>query len=287
MDAERSDLDRSGAAPLHLQITESLRREILGHDLPPGAALPSESDLQQRFGVSRGVVRQAIARLAEDGLVHRHQGRPSIVASQAEHRRLVQRATGMFDQFARTGRRLSTRIDAIERDVPPPEALAFLRTRDTLRLERLRSIDGEPLSYVRTWLPRGRVPELTAAELTDASLHKLLSTKFGLRAVSGRRQVRAVAADERLAAALEVPPGAPLLLLEGETGDQHGNPLEWFTTWHRADKVVFDIDVTEGAELLSLDQAAARPGEPAPSEAGGDEIARARDLVAELGRLLG
>ncbi|TCM49138.1 GntR family transcriptional regulator [Kribbella sp. VKM Ac-2568] len=284
MNAESSDLDRSAAAPLYLQIVESLRREILGHDLPPGAALPSESDLQQRFGVSRSVVRQAIARLAEDGLVHRHQGRPSIVAPQPEHRRLVQRATGMFDQFARTGRRLSTRIDAIEREVPPPEAQAYLRTRETLRLERLRSIDGEPLSYVRTWLPRARVPDLTAAELTDASLHKLLSTKFGLRAVSGRRQVRAVAADERLAVALEVPPGAPLLLLEGETGDQHGNPLEWFTTWHRADKVVFDIDVTEGAELLSLDPAGARPAEEPPA---GDEIARARDLVAELGRLLG
>lgn len=277
-------LDRDSAEPLYLQIADSLRREILGHDLAPGSVLPSEAALQERFGVARSVVRQAVGRLADEGLVHRRQGAPSVVAPPAEHRRLVQRTAGMFDQFARSGHRLRTRVDEVVHAEPPPDAGAFLRTQDTLRLGRLRSVEGEPLSYVRTWLPRSSVPELDPADLVDASLHRLLTDRHGLRPRSGRRQIRSVAADARLAAALEVPEGSPLLLLEGETVDQHGRPLEWFTTWHRADKVVFDVDVTDTAEVVTVDRAGAARTDTPP---GPPDLDRVRELLAELQHLLG
>ncbi|MFY0409501.1 GntR family transcriptional regulator [Solicola sp. PLA-1-18] len=275
-------LDRDSADPLYLQIAEALRREILGHDLAPGSTLPSEAALQEQFGVARSVVRQAVGRLADEGLVVRRQGAPSVVAPPAEHRRLVQRTAGMFDQFARAGHRLRTRVDLVAPDEPPPDAAAFLGTHDTLRIERMRSVGDEPLSYVRTWLPRSSVPELDPADLEDASLHRLLTDRHGLRPRSGRRQIRSVAADERLAAALGVEPGAPLLLLEGESVDQHGRPLEWFTTWHRADKVVFDVDVTDAAEVVTVDRA-----DRTPVPSGPPDLDRARALLAELQELLG
>ena len=54
-----------------------------------------------------------------------------------------------------------------------------------------------------------------------------------------------MAADSELAAAMDVGTGAPLLLLEGRGTDQHGWPLEIFATWHRADQVAFDLDVSD------------------------------------------
>ncbi|MQA08601.1 MAG: UTRA domain-containing protein [Pseudonocardiaceae bacterium] len=288
-------VDRTDTRPLHQQVAQSLRQEILGHDLPPGAALPSEAELCARFGVGRSVVRQAIAALASDGLVVRSQGRPTVVASPAEYRRLVQRATGLFEQFANRGQELRTTVLELGEDHPPPRARAFLGTQDTIRLERVRLVDGDPLSYVRTWLPAARVPGLRAGDLTDASLHRLLTRAYDLRPVSGRRQVRAVAADERLATALHTELGGPLLLLEGETADQHDRPLEWFSTWHRADRVVFDVDVSETAETLRIDALETEPptrAEPSADDGRGGtptpaDLARARDLLAELSRLLG
>ncbi|MEU6643190.1 GntR family transcriptional regulator [Saccharomonospora sp. NPDC046836] len=275
-------VDRSDTRPLHQQVAQSLRQEILGHDLPPGAALPSEAELCATFGVGRSVVRQAVAGLAGEGLVIRRQGRPTVVASPAEYRRLVQRATGLFEQFANRGQELRTTVRSLRPQAPPPPAETFLRTKETLRLERVRLVDGDALSFVRTWLPAERVPGLSAEQLTDASLHQLLTEHYGLRPVSGRRQVRAVAADDMLAGALGVEPGGPLLLLEGETSDQQGRPLEWFAAWHRADRVVFDIDVSETVETVrigTLDEAPAPAGGPA-------DLARARELVAELQHLL-
>lgn len=59
-------LDRSRqAAP---QLLEVLRERIVALDLPPGTVLP-RADLADRFGVSQTPVRDALLRLAEEGLV--------------------------------------------------------------------------------------------------------------------------------------------------------------------------------------------------------------------------
>lgn len=49
-------------------IADTLRDEIVSLDLPPGRPL-SEKDLTLRFGVSRTPLREALIRLAEEGLV--------------------------------------------------------------------------------------------------------------------------------------------------------------------------------------------------------------------------
>ena len=64
------------------------------------------------------------------------------------------------------------------------------------------SVDGEPIALIETWLPLPLAEPLTAAELTDASLHKALRRRSGIAIVSGCRQVRAVAAAPTVAEAL-------------------------------------------------------------------------------------
>src|SRR5690606_36313955 len=114
-----------------------------------------------------------------------------------------------------------------------------------------------------------------------ASLHRTLALRCGLHPGRGRNRIRAVAADAALAAELQVPAGSPLLMLEGQGYDQHGQPLEWFTTWHRAEKLVFDVDVgpageqihaalpgASGGDAAAADAAAGDPGAGEPAAAG-------------------
>lgn len=56
------------AGPVAGLVHERLEAAIVGGELPPGSAV-SEAEIASRFGVSRTPVRQAIGRLAEDGLV--------------------------------------------------------------------------------------------------------------------------------------------------------------------------------------------------------------------------
>lgn len=56
------------------RATEALTRLVATGEYPPGARLPPELELAARFGVSRTVVREAVARLKSAGLVESRQG---------------------------------------------------------------------------------------------------------------------------------------------------------------------------------------------------------------------
>ncbi|MEK1934072.1 MAG: FadR/GntR family transcriptional regulator [Pararhizobium sp.] len=63
------------------QVYGHVLQDILMGVFPPGGRLPSESDLCDRFGVSRPVVRDALARLRLDGLVEARRGSGTYVLS--------------------------------------------------------------------------------------------------------------------------------------------------------------------------------------------------------------
>ncbi len=56
------------------RVARLLCEQISHHDLQPGDRLPSENALATHFGVSRPVIREAIAMLKADGLLETFQG---------------------------------------------------------------------------------------------------------------------------------------------------------------------------------------------------------------------
>jgi GntR family transcriptional regulator len=58
----------------YVQFADFLRQQIESGELAPGALLPSESALMQRYGVSRPMARKAVAILRNEGLVTTEQG---------------------------------------------------------------------------------------------------------------------------------------------------------------------------------------------------------------------
>jgi GntR family transcriptional regulator len=272
-DLDPGAVSSSHPGPLHAQLSAVLRSRIVDGSLPPGSQLPTEAELQERFGISRSVVRQALLPLTAEGLVQRGRGRGSIVAPRGELHRLVQRVSGLSTQVPS----VTTRVLELApgRDADAERALG---SSDVHLLRRLRSAGGEAVALIHTWLPSAIAGRLTAGDLTDASLHALLRSRLGIAVVSGRRQVRAVGASPEVAAALRVAEGAPVLVLEGTSTDGSGEPVEVFRTWHRADRFVFDIDVLTGEgdaaappRIASPD--AARPDDTSTDAASSDAAA--------------
>ncbi|MDO9418110.1 FadR/GntR family transcriptional regulator [Pararhizobium sp.] len=74
-------LDKVNRGPhLSTLVASSISREIAQGRLNPGDQLPTEQALAQTFGVSRNVVREAIARLRSEGRIWSQQGRGAFVA---------------------------------------------------------------------------------------------------------------------------------------------------------------------------------------------------------------
>ncbi len=70
----KTEKPKSETGTLTARLGENLRRAITSGQFPPGSKLPSESQLSEAHGVSRTVVREAIATLRSDRLVETRQG---------------------------------------------------------------------------------------------------------------------------------------------------------------------------------------------------------------------
>ncbi|HSK96593.1 MAG TPA: UTRA domain-containing protein [Euzebyales bacterium] len=242
-------IDRSLPTPLYHQLERILRSDIESGAYRAGDLLPSESEICERYDVSRSVVRQTLANLAHAGVVHTERGRGSFVAERKFHERFVQRATGFYDDLSRMGFALRTKVVRQEICELPLQVREFLDSETGIRIDRVRSVEGRVLAYVTTYVSPRRCPGLERQDLNDRSLYEHLDRVYGLQVHGGRRTVEAVAATPEIAGHLDVAPGTPLLLLRSASRTADGAPLEWFEAWHRADRTMFEIEIVPGESV--------------------------------------
>lgn len=65
------EIERLQIAPAYRVLSADLRRRIVDGSLAQGAALPTEADLAERFGVHRSTVREGLRQLEQEGLLRR------------------------------------------------------------------------------------------------------------------------------------------------------------------------------------------------------------------------
>ena len=116
------------------------------------------------------------------------------------------------------------------------ESLALAPRRRVFELERVRIVDGDPLSLDRSCLPGTPGGCALRRRVRVASLYDVLAERCGL--VPGAREctLRAAVADARTAGELGIPAGAPLLVVQEAVLDQHGDPLEFAVLANRGDR---------------------------------------------------
>ncbi|HEY8582623.1 MAG TPA: GntR family transcriptional regulator, partial [Capillimicrobium sp.] len=110
-------MERETGRPLYAQLKRTLTDLIAAGTLSPGDRLPSESELCERYGVSRTTVRQALAELESDGALRREQGRGTFVAEPAPNSGFLQSTSGFFEEAVAAGRTVATRV--LKRSVEP------------------------------------------------------------------------------------------------------------------------------------------------------------------------
>ena len=237
--------------PVWVQIEEQLAWRIEAGDLPAGERLPPERDLAEALAVSRMTVRQALASLAARGLVERGVGRGTFVRRAGAIVHDLTRIAGFTKQVERQGMAASARILAAAAGPAPDQvarALGIEPGAAAVRLERVRSAGGEPVTLEDTWLPAHRFPALLAHDLTG-SLYALMGSVYGLAPVSATEQLEPVAARSFDAETLRVAPGSPLMLVERTAYAADGTAVEYARDRHRGDRARFVIRVVPDALL--------------------------------------
>jgi DNA-binding FadR family transcriptional regulator len=113
-DAESSAFRHARRRHVADDVFDQLAEAILRGELEPGSALPPERVLEERFDVSRMIVRQAVHRLAELGLVRVKHGGATIVLDPEAASDL--RVLALFYRFAPSaGKKALAVADMIEK----------------------------------------------------------------------------------------------------------------------------------------------------------------------------
>ncbi|MGW2860334.1 GntR family transcriptional regulator [Streptomyces sp. NPDC001205] len=95
-----TEIQRPGA--LYQQVASAIREAILSGEFAPGAPLPSEAQLIERYKVSRPTVRNAVAALRAEGLIEVRHGKGSFVRSDGQPAVAIQRRIDLHLGFFST-----------------------------------------------------------------------------------------------------------------------------------------------------------------------------------------
>jgi len=217
-------------SPLYRQIKGLIIQALEAGEWRPGEAIPSETELAVRFGVSQGTVRKAVDEMAAENLLLRRQGKGTYVATHADPR--------AFFRFLR----LIPLVGAIEHTSSHPldcwRAKAGQEAARTLAINpgdpiiivrRVLEFSDKPVVVDEIYLPGETFAGLTLDMLKDSqvSLYSLFESRFGIRMIRAEERIRAVAADRANAELLKVAEGSPLLSVERVSFTYGDRPMEW------------------------------------------------------------
>jgi GntR family transcriptional regulator len=197
--------------------------------------------MARRLGVSRMTVRQALAALADEGLVERGVGQGTFVSGIGKVTFDLTRVEGLTAAVERQGMEAGARLlEARERPAPAAVARGLrMRPGDTVvRVRRVRSAGGRPLALEDAWLNAARVPGLLERDLRG-SVTRMLREDYGLEASAAIECLEPVAAGAFEARVLGVAVGSPLMLVERILRAGGGEPLEYARDRHRGDRSRF------------------------------------------------
>jgi len=245
-DAQECRLDQDCGVALFHQITVILRDRILSGQLAPGYRLPSEAEICAAFGVSRITAKRSLDELAAIGLVDRARGRGTTVRQRPETPVMRAAVEGWIENISRMGESTRARVLEFGYFPAPPhvaEALDLSSGTEVQRSIRVRSIEGECLSHLETWVPAEIGRSYERAEMEDVALLRLLE-RHGVKVTSARQTITAAVAPPNIATALGIHAGAPLLDVRRIVMDRAGRPVEYIRVLYRPDLYRYEMDLT-------------------------------------------
>jgi len=203
-------VSRMRGVSLYAAVRDRIRAEV--SELEYGSAIPTESELEHRYGVSRITVRRAIEELVSEGLLLRQQGKGTFV-QEPKLTHELDMVTSWTEQLRQLGYRAQTKQLHIE-VVPASESLAreMLLQKGTplIKIRRLRLANHEPMSLITNYLPEHLLPDFPKRRFGE-SLYAFLREHYGLELVlaSDTVNTRTATADE--AHALGIKAASPVM----------------------------------------------------------------------------
>ena len=246
-------------APITHQIMDDLRGQIEDGTYGPGALLPSEPELAQKYGVSRQTARSALKALEQEGLIVVHstrgrtvRNRPPLRRISSARRHASHRQSGKpeFDTEAiAQGQAPSRRMLMVGRASAPKDVATILGAepgQEVVIRKRLQVLNGIPAvistSYYPLWVAGGT--RLESADALPEGPDNLIE-QLGHRFAHGMELLQARMPTREEVQLLELAPGVPVVRMLHIDYAPDGRTLQVADDLYAADRHEFAFEWSE------------------------------------------
>lgn len=217
----------------HVSHTKAIRAQLLSSmrdgEYAQCERLPRESVLCVRLGISRTQLRDILASLEREGFITRRHGVGTVI-----NRHVLDVHTRMdievefLDMIRQNGHDPAVASVSAAEEAADEKTAAQLRLpvgTPMLRVCRLCTAGGRPAIYCEDVFEKALIREDYAKEELKLPIFHFLQQRCGAYPYLDLTDLRAVAADGRMADIFRIPVGAPLLYMEEVDYDIDGRPV--------------------------------------------------------------
>jgi GntR family transcriptional regulator len=180
--------------------------------------------------------RHALAGLEHEGMVERRRGAGTFVAPPRIH---FNKLMSYTEQMASRGMAAASKLIAskiVEGEEEIAARLVLPASSKVIKIERVRHASEEPFALETCYLPADPFPDLVREPLGRGSLFTTLEHDYDIRLTYADEEVDATAADTKVAQALRVPRGAPVMRIRQVIYSSNGKPVIYVVGFYRAER---------------------------------------------------
>ncbi len=250
-------LNRDSALPRYVLIAERIRREIACGTLKQGDKLPSQRELAETFSTTVMTVRQALALLEEESLIHTLHGVGSFVKNP-----VLEVDCYPLQSFGEEMSQQSLKIETILLEVQTAaqnrtaaRALSLHPEVPLCKISRLRLLEGLPIVYQSSFLPPW-LAQVVESYSPQQGLYEFLFRQAGQIASMAKEVLNPTNLNAEQASWLKRPIGQAAFLSLRLSTNPEGAPLIYDEAIMAGDRFVLLVErigqrTTSQVRLLS------------------------------------
>lgn len=232
------------STPLYRIVMDKIVERIASGAMPPGAMLPSETQLGADLGVAQGTARKALMELEARGLIKRVQGRGSFVTQRTTEDSLfrffrLRRPDGTMDAPALISETVRERAATAEERARLHGAPARV-----FEVSRLRALGKDDRIVEQTCVSAERFPGLKDRAPLPNTLYVFFQQAYSCMILRADETVQATLPSAAVAEALEILPTTPVLQITRMAYDVLDEVVELRSLTCRTDRHAYSVSLT-------------------------------------------
>lgn len=233
---------KSDSRHLYLQVIDRLKQDILEGIYQEKEKLPSEFELAKQLGVSRATLREALRILEEENVILRRHGVGTFINSKPLFTSGIEQlnsVTAMIEQAEMVPGTIFLNSMTKEPTDEDVHLFACEEGDKILRIERVRTANGEPVVYCIDKIPEKVL--LSSFSYEKESIFYTLEKLANRKITYAIAEIEPLGYHEKISPILECEPETALLVLTQMHYDEMDMPILHSVNYFKADKFSFHV----------------------------------------------